>query len=261
MSDSDIEDIQIDLLDAVIKHGKHNQASHGRRTARRRAYSAAYSSARAGGATPAEARATAREAGVARQAERDTRLERLREASQRGKIDTRPLSYWDTLPGLKEEQEWNRSSMAKIDAALAEAKQRKDKTRVEQIQREKEDFTRRIEAMDKLIAKAERASQPIARERAESILSAGESATGQSFARALARQVPLTEQDAKDVVAIRDAYNRVFNNGSPSVTALPYASQMTGSGKSPIENLRDAARSTNRDIWEPARQILRELEK
>ena len=185
MSDSDIEDIQIDLLDAVIKHGKHNQASHGRRTARRRAYSAAYSQARAGGATPAEARAAAREAGVARQGERDTRLERLRE----------------------------------------------------------------------------RASQPIARERAESILSAGESATGQSFARALARQVPLTEQDAKDVVAIRDAYNRVFNNGSPSVTALPYASQMTGSGKSPIENLRDAARSTNRDIWEPARQILRELEK
>jgi hypothetical protein len=61
-----------------IKHGKHNQASHGRKTARRRAYSAAYSSARAGGATPAEARAKAKDAGLARQAERDTRLERLR---------------------------------------------------------------------------------------------------------------------------------------------------------------------------------------
>jgi hypothetical protein len=80
---SDIETIQIELLDLAVKHGKHNQASHGRKTARRRAYSAAYSSARAGGASPAEARAAAREAGMARQSERDTRLERLREASER----------------------------------------------------------------------------------------------------------------------------------------------------------------------------------
>ena len=185
MSDGDIEDIQIDLLDAVIKHGKHNQASHGRRTARRRAYSAAYSSARAAGASPAEARATAREAGVARQAERDTRLERLRG----------------------------------------------------------------------------RASQPIARERVESALSAGEGPAGQSFARALSRQVPLTERELNEVITIRDAYNRAFNNGSPGIVALPYASQMTGSGKSPIENLRDAARSTNSDVSWPAQQVLRELEK
>jgi hypothetical protein len=258
---SDIETIQIELLDLAVKHGKHNQASHGRKTARRRAYSAAYSSARAGGSSPAEARTAAREAGMARQSERDTRLERLREASQRGKTDTRPSSYWDTLPGLKEEQDWNRSSMAKIDAALAEAKQRKDKTRIEQIQREKEDFTRRIEAMDKLIAKAERASQPIARERVESVLSAGEAATGQSYARALSRQVSLTERDLNEVATIRDAYNRAFNNGSSGIVALPYASQMIGSGKSPIENLRDAARSTDAAISWPAQQVLSKLEK
>ena len=73
-----MEETILDLLDEAIKHGKHNQASHGRRTARRRAYSAAYSQARAGGATPQEARAKAKEAGLARQSERDARLERLR---------------------------------------------------------------------------------------------------------------------------------------------------------------------------------------
>ena len=75
---SELLDLELDLLEAAIKHGKHDQSSHGRRTARRRAYSAAYSSARAGGASPADARAAAREAGIARQGERDTRLERLR---------------------------------------------------------------------------------------------------------------------------------------------------------------------------------------
>ena len=75
---STIEATVLDLLDEAIKHGKHNQASHGRRTARRRAYSAAYSQARAGGASPQEARAKAKDAGLARQSERDARLERLR---------------------------------------------------------------------------------------------------------------------------------------------------------------------------------------
>jgi hypothetical protein len=79
---SDIEDLQIEMLALAVKHGKHNQASHGRKTARRRAYSAAYSQERAGGASPADARAKAKEAGIARQSERDARLERLRGAAQ-----------------------------------------------------------------------------------------------------------------------------------------------------------------------------------
>ena len=82
---SDVEATVLDMLDEAIKHGKHNQASHGRRTARRRAYSAAYSQARAGGATPQEAREKAKAAGVERQAERDVRLGRLREAVERRK--------------------------------------------------------------------------------------------------------------------------------------------------------------------------------
>ena len=76
---SDLIDLELAVLDEAIKHGKHNQASHGRRTARRRAYGAAYSAARAGGATPQEAREKAKEAGLNRQAERDARLTRLRE--------------------------------------------------------------------------------------------------------------------------------------------------------------------------------------
>ena len=79
----DLEGVAFDLLDEAIKHGKHNQASHGRRTARRRAYSAAYSQARAGGASPAEAREKAKTAGTERQAERDVRVGRLREAVER----------------------------------------------------------------------------------------------------------------------------------------------------------------------------------
>jgi hypothetical protein len=79
---SELLDLELDLLEAAIKHGKHDQSSHGRRTARRRAYSAAYSSARAVGASPADARAAAREAGLSRQGERDARLERLRERVQ-----------------------------------------------------------------------------------------------------------------------------------------------------------------------------------
>lgn len=61
-----------------IKHGKHDQSSHGRRTARRRAYAGAYTQARAGGASPAEARALAKQAGLARQGERDARLQRMK---------------------------------------------------------------------------------------------------------------------------------------------------------------------------------------
>ena len=87
---NDVELTVIDLLDEAIKHGRHNQASHGRRTARRRAYSAAYSQARSGGASPAEARAAAREAGLARQSERDVRLNRLREAVERRKSSPTP---------------------------------------------------------------------------------------------------------------------------------------------------------------------------
>lgn len=45
-----------------VKHGKHNQASHGRRTARRGAAQSAYRGARAAGASPQEARAVARDA-------------------------------------------------------------------------------------------------------------------------------------------------------------------------------------------------------
>lgn len=93
---NDLELTVIDLLDEAIKHGKHNQASHGRRTARRRAYSAAYSQARSGGASPAEARAKAREAGLARQSERDVRLERLQErAGGKGRVGTKTVAYGD----------------------------------------------------------------------------------------------------------------------------------------------------------------------
>ena len=84
MLDTPIElfDLDIEILEFAIKHGKHDQRSHGRRTARRRAYNAAYSQARAGGATPAESRAKAKEAGLARQSERDERLKRLQERSK-----------------------------------------------------------------------------------------------------------------------------------------------------------------------------------
>jgi hypothetical protein len=86
----DLEGVAFDLLDEAIKHGKHNQASHGRRTARRRAYSAAYSQARAGGATPQDAREKAKTAGTERQAERDVRAGRLREAVERRKAAPAP---------------------------------------------------------------------------------------------------------------------------------------------------------------------------
>lgn len=86
----DLEGVAFDLLDEAIKHGKHNQASHGKRTARRRAYSAAYSQARAGGASPAEAREKAKTAGTERQAERDVRVGRLREAVERRKAAPAP---------------------------------------------------------------------------------------------------------------------------------------------------------------------------
>ena len=77
MLDLDL-DLDIEMLEFAIKHGKHDQRSHGRRTARRRAYNTAYREARSGGATPAEAREKAKDAGLARQAERDARLERMR---------------------------------------------------------------------------------------------------------------------------------------------------------------------------------------
>jgi hypothetical protein len=98
---SDLLDLELDLLEAAIKHGKHNQASHGRRTARRRAYSAAYSSARAGGASPADARAAAREAGLSRQGERDVRLGRLREAAQQGGQPSTDKIRKDNMEKLK----------------------------------------------------------------------------------------------------------------------------------------------------------------
>lgn len=47
-----------------IKHGKHDQSTHGRPTGRRLAYRAAYRAARAGGSAPADARAVARTASL-----------------------------------------------------------------------------------------------------------------------------------------------------------------------------------------------------
>lgn len=70
------------MVSNEIKHGKHNQASHGRKTGRRRAYAAAYKQARANGASVGEARLAAKEAGIARLAERDQRLARLRERAK-----------------------------------------------------------------------------------------------------------------------------------------------------------------------------------
>ena len=69
-TDSEVKDVDdLDLmlleLELAIKHGSHNQATHGRKTGRRTAYAAAYSSARAGGASVGEARAKAKEASTA----------------------------------------------------------------------------------------------------------------------------------------------------------------------------------------------------
>jgi hypothetical protein len=60
-----------------FKHGKHDQRSHGRSTARRRASQVAYREARASGEDPASARAYAREQGLAARGERNQRLARM----------------------------------------------------------------------------------------------------------------------------------------------------------------------------------------
>ena len=96
---SELLDLELDLLEAAIKHGKHNQASHGRKTARRRAYSAAYSQARAGGASVQDARATAREAGIARQSERDARLKQIV-----GGLDPGQRWLYETEKGARSER-------------------------------------------------------------------------------------------------------------------------------------------------------------
>lgn len=64
--------------------GRHNQATHGRKTARRRAYVAAFREARQSGASIGEARQKAKDAGLAKQAERDQRLARMRAARDGG---------------------------------------------------------------------------------------------------------------------------------------------------------------------------------
>ena len=69
MSDVDLDLLEIEVLALAIKHGKHDQRSHGRRTARRQAYGAAYQSARAAGASPAEARSRAK--GISAEGEQD----------------------------------------------------------------------------------------------------------------------------------------------------------------------------------------------
>ena len=63
----DVDDVDLLLLEAeiAIKHGSHNQATHGRKTGRRAAYASAYNAARGGGASVAEARAKAKEASTA----------------------------------------------------------------------------------------------------------------------------------------------------------------------------------------------------
>jgi len=65
----------------ILKHGSHNQKTHGRKTARRRAAQRAYSAARAEGATPQAAREAARAAGLAALEQRNARAERLRSRS------------------------------------------------------------------------------------------------------------------------------------------------------------------------------------
>lgn len=67
--------LELELL--RLKHGKHNQASHGRSTARRRASQAAYAQAKADGLSPIEARAFAREQGLQAQGDRNQRLARM----------------------------------------------------------------------------------------------------------------------------------------------------------------------------------------
>jgi len=70
-------------LTYILKHlpGRHNQKTHGRKTARRRASERAYRAAREQGASPQESRAAARAAGLAALEQRNARAERLRSGS------------------------------------------------------------------------------------------------------------------------------------------------------------------------------------
>lgn len=74
-------DISKRVKEITYKHGKHDQKSHGRKTARRAAYQAAYSAAKAEGKSPVEARDAAKSAS---RVELEKRIaERRAEVSQR----------------------------------------------------------------------------------------------------------------------------------------------------------------------------------
>lgn len=80
MDDFDLLLLEIEL---AIKHGRHNQATHGRKTGRRAAYASAYSTARGGGSSVSEARAKAREESLSfAQAERAQRQQQRTERMQ-----------------------------------------------------------------------------------------------------------------------------------------------------------------------------------
>ncbi len=85
--DTDLLLLELEIEIAAVKHGRHNQATHGRRTGRRAAFGSAYSAARSGGASVSEARARAREESTAfaqqeRAQRQQQRTERLQTRAQ-----------------------------------------------------------------------------------------------------------------------------------------------------------------------------------
>lgn len=73
------------------------------------------------------------------------------------------LAYWDTPAGLREEQQWNRNQLSTVERNLADARRRGDRAQEQDMLRAREDFNRRITAMDEIIAERS-AATPAARQ-------------------------------------------------------------------------------------------------
>lgn len=106
-----VEDGDMSIYDSLIqrvkalayKHGKHDQKSHGRKTARRAAYQAAYSAAKAEGKSPVEARDAAKAASRVELEKRvaERRAEVARRAAERAAKRGQQQPQVDQLAGIE----------------------------------------------------------------------------------------------------------------------------------------------------------------
>lgn len=136
----------------TYKHGKHDQKSHGRKTARRAAYQAAYSAAKAEGKSPVEARDVAK---AASRVELEKRIaERRAEVAQRAaeRAAKRGQQSPSEIP-MTQNQERARKAEAEYDAwrsemQAGEAKRQEYTQQIQQVQAEYQARVREINDSD-----------------------------------------------------------------------------------------------------------------